>query len=162
MSSSDAELDLGDGSGEGTLEGITTFLQDGGKAGTVLSASILGLVVSPFVALGNVIQAVGEFFAQPFTAGGNAIGALITGIFEAPGDLLDAGADISESALRATLGETLAGTLALPITFALVMLSLYMVTRYLLEEETGDVLPAVPIDIPTDIFGVEEEETIDE
>jgi hypothetical protein len=52
--------------------------------------------------------------------------------------------------------------LALPLTFALVMAALYMINIYLNEEETGDTLPGVPIDIPTDFLGVEEEETADE
>jgi len=52
--------------------------------------------------------------------------------------------------------------LAFPVTAGLVMIVLYMVVLYLREDETGDVLPGVPIDVPTDIFGVEEEDTIDE
>ncbi|WP_420182836.1 hypothetical protein ACNO8S_16240 (plasmid) [Haloarcula sp. KBTZ06] len=160
--SSDPSLDLGDGSGQESLSGVTNFLQDGGDAGKVLSASIIGLIVSPVVAVIDVVNAVANFFAQPFNNAGDAIGSLLTGLFEAPGNLLTAGADISETALRSALGETLAGTLAFPITVGIVMFALYMVVRYLREDETGDVLPGLPIDVPTDIFGVEEEDTIDE
>ncbi|KOX92816.1 hypothetical protein AMS69_10165 [Haloarcula rubripromontorii] len=160
--SSDPSLDLGDGSGQESLSGVTNFLQDGGDAGKVLSASIIGLIVSPVVAVIDVVNAVANFFAQPFDNAGDAIGSLLTGLFEAPGNLLTAGADISETALRSALGETLAGTLAFPITVGIVMLALYLVVRYLREDETGDVLPGLPIDVPTDIFGVEEEDTIDE
>lgn len=160
--SSDPSLDLGDGSGQESLSGVTNFLQNGGDAGKVLSASIIGLIVSPVVAVIDVVNAVANFFAQPFNNAGDAIGSLLTGLFEAPGNLLTAGADISETALRSALGETLAGTLAFPITVGIVMFALYMVVRYLREDETGDVLPGLPIDVPTDIFGVEEEDTIDE
>jgi hypothetical protein len=160
--SSDPSLDLGDGSGQESLSGVTNFLQDGGDAGKVLSASIIGLIVSPVVAVIDVVNAVANFFAQPFNNAGDAIGSLLTGLFEAPGNLLTAGADISETALRSALGETLAGTLAFPITVGIVMFALYLVVRYLREDETGDVLPGLPIDVPTDIFGVEEEDTIDE
>jgi len=161
-SSDDAELDLGDGSGTGTLTGITEFLQAGGSAGTVLSASFLGLVAAPFVAFADVVQAIGTFFAEPFSSAGEAVGALLTGLFQAPGDLLAAGAAITETALRTALGGTLAGIIAFPLTVGLVMLGLYMVVLYLREDETGDTLPGVPVDVPTDIFGVEEEDTIDE
>lgn len=163
MSSSDPpSLSLGDGSGQGTLSGITTFLQNGGDASKVLSASIIGLIISPVIAVADVVYAVGNFFSQPFDSAGDALGALLEGLFEAPGSLLTAGADISETALRGVLGESLAGILAFPITVALVMAGLYMIVVYLREDETGDTLPGVPVDVPTDIFGVEEEDTIDE
>ncbi|AUG49520.1 hypothetical protein BVU17_18210 (plasmid) [Haloarcula taiwanensis] len=160
--SDDPSLSLGDGSGQESLSGITNFLQNGGDAGKVLSASIVGLIVSPVVAVIDVINAVANFFAQPFNNAGDAIGSLLTGLFEAPGNLLIAGADVSETVLRSVLGETLAGLFAFPVTVGLVMIGLYAVVRYLREDETGDVLPGLPIDVPTDIFGVEEEETIDE
>ena len=159
--SSSPDLNLGD-SGQETLSGITNFLQAGGDAGRILSASIIGLIAAPFVAVADVIYAVANFFSQPFNTAGDAIGALLEGLFEAPANLLIAGAEISEGALRAVLGETLAGFLAFPATVGLVVFGLYLVVRYLREDETGDVLPGVPIDVPTDIFGVEEEDTIDE
>ncbi|WP_026190414.1 hypothetical protein [Halomicrobium katesii] len=159
-SSDDAELKLGEGGGTETLTGITNFLQDDGSAGKVLSASFIGLVVSPFVAFADVVQAIGTFFAKPFSGAGEAISALLAGLFEAPGDLLDAGADITETALRTALGETLAGIIAFPLTVGLVVLGLYIVTLYLREDETGDTLPGVPVDIP--FVGVEEEDTVDE
>jgi len=161
-SSDDPTLDLGTGDGDATLTGITNFLQAGGSAGSVLSASFIGLVVSPFVAFVDVVQAVGTFFSEPFESAGTAVGALLSGMFQAPGDLLTAGADITETSLRDAIGGSLAGTLAFPITIGIVMLALYMIVLYLREDETGDTLPGLPVDIPTDIFGVEEEDTIDE
>ncbi|WP_276271941.1 hypothetical protein [Haloarcula litorea] len=53
--SSSADLDLGSGSGTDTLTGITSYLQGGGSAGTILSASFIGLVVSPFVAFADIV-----------------------------------------------------------------------------------------------------------
>lgn len=160
--SSSADLELGDGSGQESLSGITNFLQAGGDAGRVLSASIIGLIVSPVVAIVDVINAVANFFAQPFNSAGDAIGSLLRGLFEAPGDLLIAGADVSEAALRSVFGDTLAGLLAFPVTVGLVLIGLYGVVLYLREDESGDTLPGLPVDVPTDIFGVEEEDTIDE
>jgi hypothetical protein len=160
--SSSADLELGDGSGQESLSGITNFLQAGGDAGRVLSASLIGLIVSPVVAVVDVINAVANFFSQPFNSAGDAIGSLLRGLFEAPGDLLIAGADVSESVLRSVFGDTLAGLFAFPVTVGLVLIGLFVIVAYLSEEETGDVLPGLPIDIPTDIFGVEEEADIDE
>ncbi|GGK64623.1 hypothetical protein [Haloarcula sebkhae] len=161
-SSSDPSLSLGDGSGKETLSGITTFLQADGDAGKVLSASIIGLIVSPVIAVVDVIYAVANFFSQPFNSAGDAIGSLLEGLFEAPGNLLIAGAEVSENVLRSIFSDTLAGLLAFPVTVALVIAGLFLVVRYLNEDETGDTLPGVPFDVPTDIFGVEEEDTIDE
>lgn len=155
-------LDLGTADGQDTLEGVTTFLQAGGSAGTVLSASFIGLVVSPFVALADIIDAIGTFFEEPFTGAGEALASLLEGLFEAPGGLLTAGADISETALRGALGDSLAGAIAFPVTVALVMGALFMIMLYLREDETGDTLPGLPVDVPTDILGVEEEDTVDE
>jgi len=158
----DPSLDLGTADGQDTLQGVTNFLQAGGSAGTVLSASFIGLVVSPFVALADIIDGVGTFFETPFSSAGEALGSLLEGLFKAPGNLLTAGADISETALRSALGESLAGTIAFPVTVGLVMLGLFLVTLYLREDETGDTLPGLPIDVPTDFLGVEEEDTVDE
>lgn len=167
MSSSDdttISLTNGDGTvtGTSTLSGIVNYLSAGGSAATLLGASFLGVIVAPLVAVVDVVQAVATFFSEPFQGAGEALGALLEGLFEGPGDLLTAGAAISESSLRVVFGDTLAGILAFPITVALTLIGLYLVVRYLREDETGDTLPGVPIDVPTDIFGVEEERGVDE
>ena len=161
-SSGDASLDFGDGSGTSTLSGITNFLQAGGSAGRLLSAGVLGIIVAPIAAVIDIVAAVATFFTLPFSSAGEALGALLAGFFQAPGDLLRAGADITEAALRAALGETFAGIFAFPITVGLVLIGLFLMVRYLREDETGDTLPGLPIDIPTDWFGVEEERGVDE
>lgn len=161
----DPQLNLSDGSGTGVLSGIVNFLQAGGSVVRVIEASILGLVVSPFIALGDIIRAIGNFFSTPFLEGGNAIGQLINALFTAPGSLIETGAQISEDTLAIFLGDSLAGVLALPVAIGVVMLSLYFITLYLQEEETGDTLPGVPFDVPDILgiqFGVEEEGEEDE
>jgi hypothetical protein len=155
-------LDLGDGTGTGVLNGIVTFLQQGGDVTRLITAFVVGLPASIFVALGDIIAAIGNFFSTPFDEGGDAIGQIITALFTAPASLLETGSQITEDVLRTFLGESLAGLLALPIAFGLTLLVLFMITVYLQEAETGDTLPGLPIDVPTDTLGVEEEVNAEE
>lgn len=159
MSGSDAELDLGDGSGTATLGGITTFLQGGGSATRVLTASMVGLITSPVVATVDIIDGVGTFISDPFESAGSGVGDLFEAFMTAPADLVKAGSRISESSLEAAFGDTIAGTLALPFTFLLAFGALFALALYLNENETSNTLPGLP-DIP--FFGREEEATDDE
>lgn len=155
-------LDLGDGSGTGVLNGIVNFLQQGGDVTRLLTAFIVGLPASVFVALGDIIAAVGTFFSTPFEEGGNAIGQIIWALFTAPASLLETGSQVSEDALRQYFGGSLAGLLGIVIAFGLTLIVLYMITLYLQEAETGDALPGLPFDVPTDTLGVEEEMNAEE
>jgi len=151
------ELDIGDGSGDDTLSGVSTYLSNGGSVADLFTSSIAGLVISPFIAGIDIINAVTGFFTTPFTETAQSISALSGALFEAPLNLLETGAQISESTLALFLSDSLAGLFALPVAMGVVMLSVYMIVQYLQEAETGDTLPAVPIDVPTDVLGVEEE-----
>ncbi|SHG78127.1 hypothetical protein [Halobaculum gomorrense] len=158
-----ATLSLGDGSGTGILSGMVTYLsQPNASAARVITSVILGTISAPFLAFANIVQAIGSFFAAPFRGGGEAISALLSALFTAPADLVTASATVTQNALETVLGESLAGFLALPIAVGVVMLSLYFVTLYLREDETGDTIPGLPFDVPTDWLGAEEEATPDE
>lgn len=156
-SSSDPSLSLGSGSGTDTLSGIVNFIQGGGSPITVITASLLGVITSPFVAFADIVRAVTTFFTTPLTAAATAVGDLQVGLISGPIDVLEAGAAVTSAAIIG-LGEGLVGLFGLPISVGLVMLSLFLVVQYLQEDETGDTLPGLPIDIPTDILGVEEED----
>jgi len=156
-----ASLDLGSGSGTDTLNGIVNYLQAGGQATTVISAGLLGVFVSPLVAFGDIVDGVANFFSTPFMEGGDAIGALFNALLEAPANLLETGANVSEDTLTVFLGDSLAGVLALPVAVGVTMMSLYLIMIYLNEPETGDTIPGLPFDVP-DVgplqLGVEEED----
>ncbi|TKX53028.1 hypothetical protein EXE42_14480 [Halorubrum sp. SP3] len=155
-----ATLDLGSGGGVDTLNGIATYLSNGGTAARVLTASLLGLISSPFIAVIDIINAITQFATAPFEGAGQSIAALFDGLLTAPAALIEAGARISENSIAAVFGQTLAGILALPLTVALALVSLYLLARYLNEEETGNVIAGLPIDVP--VVGTDEEETADE
>ncbi len=147
--------------GTSIIQGFLTYIQNGGKIVSALQAGIIGVVFSPLVALSNIIQAIGSFFATPFLEGGIAIGELINAIFTAPARLVDTGFNISRNTLSMYMSENLAGLLAGPVALGIVLLGLWLVSEYLAEPETGDTLPGLPFDVP-DIgplqFGVEEED----
>jgi len=151
------ELELGDDtSGADVLSSVTNYLEGGGSVATLLSSSILGLVVSPFVAAIDIINAITAFFTTPFESVASAVATLSSAFFTAPGSLIADGFEQSSAALNSFLGGTFAGIFSGPIAVGLALLSLFLVVQFLQEDETGDTLPGVPIDVP--FLGVEEED----
>ena len=155
-----ATLSLGDGGGADTLNGIASYLSNGGKATTVLSASVIGLITSPFIAIVDIINAITQFATAPFEGAGESISTLFDGLLTGPAALIEAGSRISENAILAVFGETIAGILALPLTVALALASLYLLATFLDEEETGNLFPGLPFDVP--VIGADEEATDDQ
>ena len=153
-----ARLDLGSGNGTDVLGGMVNFLSSGGSPVRILTASILGVVVSPFLAFADIVSAIGTFFATPLVETASSIGSLQAALFQAPADLVSAGFGVSEDVLATFLSDSLAGLFAGPVAVGMVMLSLFLVVQYLQEAETGDAIPGLPFDIPTRALGVEEEE----
>jgi hypothetical protein len=154
-------LDLGSGGGVDTLNGIVNFIsKDGGSAAKVLTASLTGLLISPFVAIIDIIDAIATFATAPFEGAGESISTLFDGLLTGPADLIESGSTISENAITAVFGETLAGILALPLTVALALASLYLLATFLDEEETGNLFPGLPFDVP--VIGADEEATDDQ
>jgi len=153
-------LSLGDGGGVDTLSGITNFLSEGGSATRVLTSSIVGILVSPVVATIDIINAIADFATAPFEGAGESISTLFDGLLTGPASLIEAGSTISGDAIRAVFGETLAGILALPLTVGLALASLYLLATFLDEEETGNLFPGLPFDVP--VIGADEEATDDQ
>jgi hypothetical protein len=153
-------LSLGDGGGTDTLSGITNFLEEGGSATRVLTSSIVGIIISPVVAAIDVINAIADFATAPFEGAGESISTLFDGLLTGPATLIEAGSRISENAITAVFGETLAGILALPLTVALALASLYLLATFLDEEETGNLFPGLPFDVP--VIGADEEAVDDQ
>lgn len=160
--SSDPTLSLGDGSGTGLLKGITNYLSEGGNPVQVFTASLTGVVVAPFIAFADIVQAVTTFFTTPFIDAGGSIGTLVSTIFEAPAGLVQTGFTVSENVLIVFFGESLAGVFAAPVAVGVSLFSLWLVVQYLQEDESGDTLVGVPVDIPTETLGVEEEKPGDD
>jgi LytS/YehU family sensor histidine kinase len=150
-----ASLDLGSGGGVDTLSGITNFLQDGGSAARILTSSIVGILVAPVVGTIDVINAVADFATAPFEGAGESISTLFDGLLTGPAELIEAGARVSENSITAVFGAELGGILALPLTVALALASLYLLATFLDEEETGNLFPGLPFDVP--IIGADEE-----
>ena len=138
-----ASLSLGSGSPRDVLSGIVSFISGGGTLGNLLSGFIFGTMASIFLGIGQIIDAVATFLATPFIEGGQAIGALITGLFEAPATILERTGFASAEAIAAQFGW-----LAYPIGVGMVLLALYMIVQYLEQRETGDTFPGLPFDTP--------------
>lgn len=117
-----------------------------------LGGALLGVAT---MVISGVISA-GEVVTKPLDALGVALSDLTMAIFGAPADILIAGADESARSLGA--GWSLG-----PFTFAFavvaVLAALWIVGRYRDEEETGNIVPGLPFDVP---FIGESEEAGDE
>ncbi|PSQ51600.1 hypothetical protein BRD20_10095 [Halobacteriales archaeon SW_8_65_20] len=151
---SEDDLDLGD-DGEDTIEGVAAY----GNNSELIGASLVGLIISPFRVATDIMLAASNVITSPLNGAGNSISALFTGLVESPAGLIKSGTTITKRSLENYLGSGPAGTLALPITVAMVLLSTYLVASFLNENETGNFIPLLP-DIP--FLGRDEEATDDE
>lgn len=149
---SSSELDLGDGDGVSVIDGIAT--SDLNTA-TIIGSSVVGVLISPLIGFIDIVQALVQLVTAPLTGAGESITTLFDALIGAPGELVISGIDTSEAALATVLGEGAAGLLAAPVAVGLVLLSLYLVSQYLEEESTGNLIPGLALDVP--IIGTEEE-----
>ncbi|MFC3476284.1 hypothetical protein [Halobacterium litoreum] len=138
-----AQLSLGDGSPTAVLSGVTSFISAGGKLGNLLSGFVFGMGASLYIGVGRIINAVVTFITTPFESGANAIGTLISGILASPAEILE----ITAQTTGVRISEEF-GWLAFAVGVAVVLGSLYMVTQYLEQEETGDTFVGLPFDTP--------------
>jgi len=144
-----ASPDLGDGSPTAVLEGVAGFVSGPGTLGQLLSSFIFGIFASLFLAAGKIINAVTTFLTSPFTAAGEAIGTLFSGLLTSPVSILETTAQTSGQAISSQFGW-----LAFPIGALVILGVLYMINEYRERRETGDTVPGLPFDVP-DIGGLE-------
>lgn len=150
-----ATLDTGSGSPQGILEGTTQYFSDGGKAGTLILSTLFGVIVSIATGGINVTQSIFGLIAEPLDSAGTAIAdAFETVILEPLGPVV-AGSDISSGSLEQF------GVLALPAGIVLLLGSYYIVTVYLKQTDTPDLIPVPGFpDLP--FVGVDEDPEEDE
>lgn len=144
------QLSFGDGSPTDILSGMASFFSQGGKAGTVVLASFMGLLIS--IAQGgiNILQSIFNLIAEPLDAGAEGIGTAFRAILVEPLGVLITGSQVSAESLEQF------GFLAILVGVGLLLAAWWMVTQYLQEEETSDTIPTPGFpDLP--FFGVTEE-----
>lgn len=138
-----AELSLSSSEPTSILSAITTYLDQGGSLGTLLSSFIFGIGASLFIGAANIINAVVTFLTSPFTAAGEAIGELFSALLTDPLTILSTTAQASAQGIAAQFGW-----LAFPVGVGIVLGALYMINEYRERRETGDTIPGLPFDVP--------------
>lgn len=115
-----------------------------GLGGTLLALSV-GLI--------SGILSLADLVIKPIDAFGEALGDLVASIFGGPARIVDAGIEATVASL---LGPFSIGPATYALSIASVLLGLYVVNQYRDEEDTGNLIPGLPTDIP--YIGEEEED----
>lgn len=152
-----ATLDTGDGSPMELVKGVTNYVSSGGNVANLLIGGVFGTVLSVFTGTTNVIQSTFGLVAGVIDDMGEAAGQIVSGFVTDPIAIVSKGSEVTQTALQDY------GIAAFLVGVAVVLGGFWMITQFLQEEETPDVLapPGFP-DIPPLPFtgidvGVQEE-----
>ena len=95
-----------------------------------------------FVQAANAVEALSRIVIDPAIAFGAGVGDLVNSIFGGSVNILDAGSS-------ATVADiSFFGIGGFPIALGVVFIAAYGLARYTDQEETGNLLPFVPFDVP--------------
>jgi hypothetical protein len=120
---------------------------DSGSLEDVVPKALLLPVIAAFTSMAD---AIGAFFGVPisiFESIGESLDILIDGLFSQPGRILAAGGAETASSLQQGVWAQF-GPLTYPIAVGVIVLSAYIVASYTAEEETGNLIPGLPMDVP--------------
>lgn len=152
MSSAADELPSGDNpSANSVLGGTIGFLSTGGTLGTLLQGAIFGTFVSVFTEGVNLIQSIGNLIVSPIDATAEATIATIDATIIEPLGIVSTTAEASATGIASQFG-----VFAFLVGLAVLLAGYWMITQFLVQDETSDtfVVPGFP-DIP--FIGVDEE-----
>ena len=119
---------------------------------SLLKQGIGGAILSVFFGITSGVLSLADVVIKPVNALGTAVGNLTTAIFGGPADIILAGV---EATAQSILGPFNVGPFSFALAIGAVLAGLYLVGRYRGEDETGNFLVGLPIDIP--FVGQEEE-----
>ena len=105
-----------------------------------------------FVQAANAVEAISDVVIQP-------LGAFADGLVSLVGAILgDGAADVIRAGAQATQADiSVFGIASLPVSFLIVLGSAYILSRYLTETSTSDLIPFSGTDIPFIGFSEENE-----
>ncbi len=119
---------------------------------SLLKQGIGGSLLAVFIGIASGILSVADVVIKPLDALATSLGELTTAIFGGPAEIVLAGV---EATAQSILGPFNLGPLSFALAIAAVLAGLWIVAIYRDEEDTGNLLVGLPIDIP---FVGEEEE----
>lgn len=118
----------------------------------LLKQGIGGALLAVSVGLISGILSLADLVIKPVDAMATALGDLTTAIFGGPAEIILAGVTATAESI---LGPFNLGPLSFALAIAAVLAGLWVVGRYRDEEETGNLIPGLPTDIP--FIGEDEE-----
>ena len=122
---------------------------------SLLKQGIGGSLLAVFFGLTSGILSLADVVIKPVDALATALGDLTTAIFGGPAQIVLAGV---EATAQSILGPFNLGPLSFALAIAAVLAGLFIVGRYRDEEETGNLLVGLPLDVPFIGEGEEGEE----
>ena len=129
-----ATLDTGGGDPNDVLNGVINYLgTDDGNLGTLLQGSIFGLLVSVATGGINFIQSVFGLVVAPLDAAANTVTTFFQATVLAPLGIAERTAATSGAAIASQFGP-----FALPVGIGVILLTFWIITQFLEEEETPD------------------------
>jgi len=126
---------------------------DADNLGDLLFRGLGGILLAIGSAITTGILTLADVVIVPVQALTSALGDLTTAIFGSPAEIVIAGAQATAQSL---LGPFNVGPATFALSIASVLAGLYVIQLYLSEEETGNLLPGLPTDVP--FIGAEEED----
>jgi len=119
---------------------------------SLLKQGIGGSILAVFFGVTSGVLSLADVVIKPMNALGTAIADLTTAIFGGPAEIVLAGV---EATAQSILGPFNLGPFSFALGIGSVLAGLYLIGRYRGEDETGNFLVGLPIDIP--FIGQEEE-----
>jgi len=127
----------------GIIKGVVNYRSAGGKVSTLLIGGIFGTILSVFQGGVNVIQSVFGVVSGVIDGLGNAATQIVAGLITDPLAIVTEGSIVTQNALSNY------GVAAFLVGVAILLAAFWMITQFLEQRETPDVLapPGFP-DIP--------------
>lgn len=128
----------------------------GSDLGSIAKRGVGGWFLALAASFITGTQAVFDVLIVPINAFTDAIGDIIEAIFGSPAQIVLAGADSAAQSVGPG-GEWAIGPFSFAIGVGSVLLAGVLISRYLEDTETSDLLPFTFTDVPTGFIGVEED-----
>lgn len=126
-----------------------------------LAGVVMAIISTIFLMFANAaatfLSSLIEMFTIAMTMAAEGLGGFIQAIFAGAGTIMEVGGAFTAEALQKF------DILAFPVGLAIVLISLWMIAQYRQEQETGDLLPGLPVDVGNipllgGVFGTREED----
>jgi len=127
---------------------------EAGDLGSVVFRGLGGFLLSIAYAVTQGAVTAAEIFLIPGQALASSLGDLVVAFFgEGAAGIVEAGAEATQTSLQ---GQYSVGPLTFALAIGSVLLGLYVIAQYRDEEDTGNLIPGLPFDVP--FIGEEEED----